>query len=582
MRRGRTLLAVSVLAAAAAVARAAAAPEYLRVGDPPGRPGGRLVFALRSEPKTLNPVTALDTGSRDVIGRLTASLVAIDRRTQRTVPALAKSWTVSPDGRRYTLELRQGVRFSDGEAFDADDVVFSFECYLDERNASPQRDALVVDGRPVVVRKLGPYRVSLELAQPYAVGDRLFDGIAMLPRHRLAQAQKDGRLAEAWNVGTAAADVAGLGPFRLKAYVPGERLVLERNPHYWKRDAAGRALPYLDELVFLLVPNEDAQVLRFRAGESDLITRLSADNFAVLEREAAGRYHLEDLGPGLEYNFLFFNQNDLPAPSLDAVARKQAWFREPAFRRAVSTVLDRRGMVRLAYQGRATALGTHVTPGNKLWVNEALAPPARSVARAKEMLAGAGFTWNAEGALLDRRRQPVEFTVVTNAGNATRVKLATIVEDDLRQLGMRAQLVPLENRALLDRVFQTHDYEAAVMALASGDVDPNSEMNVWLTSGATHLWRLAQAGPPAAWEREVDDLMRRQVAVLDPRERKRLYDRVQALAAEHLPLIPLVSPNVLVGAKEGLGNLKPAILDHSLLWNADELFWRPGFPAPSR
>jgi peptide/nickel transport system substrate-binding protein len=198
------------------------------------------------------------------------------------------------------------------------------------------------------------------------------------------------------------------------------------------------------------------------------------------------------------------------------------------------------------------------------------------------MLAGAGFTWNAEGALLDRRRQPVEFTVVTNAGNATRVKLATIVEDDLRQLGMRAQLVPLENRALLDRVFQTHDYEAAVMALASGDVDPNSEMNVWLTSGATHLWRLAQAGPPAAWEREVDDLMRRQVAVLDPRERKRLYDRVQALAAEHLPLIPLVSPNVLVGAKEGLGNLKPAILDHSLLWNADELFWRPGFPAPSR
>jgi peptide/nickel transport system substrate-binding protein len=579
-RLGFALLATAAVAAGRVTAAPPASPtEYLRGTGEAGRPGGRIVFALRSEPKTLNPVLSLDTDSRDVIGRLNASLVAIDRHTQRTVPALARSWTVSPDGRRYTLELRRGVRFSDGEPFDADDVVFSFECYLDERNASPQRDALVVGGRPVVVRKLGPHRVSLELAQPYAVGDRLFDGIAMLPRHRLGQAQKEGRLAQAWGLATPAADLAGLGPFRLKDYRPGERVVLERNPHYWKTDAAGRALPYLDELVFLLVPSEDAQVIRFRAGDTDLITRLSAENFAVLAREAAGRYRLEDLGPGLEYNFLFFNLNDVDASRLEPVSRRQAWFREGAFRQAVSLALDRRGMVRLAYQGRATALGTHVTPGNKLWVNQALAPPARSLARARERLSAAGFTWDAAGALRDRQDQVVEFTIVVNAGNATRVKVATVVEDDLRQLGLRAQLVPIENRALLDRVFQTHDYDAAVMALASGDVDPNSEMNVWVSSGATHLWRLAQARPLARWEAEIDDLMRRQVAVLDPRARKRLYDRVQELAALHLPLIPLVSPNVLIGAREGLGNLRPAILDHSLLWNVDELFWRTARPA---
>jgi peptide/nickel transport system substrate-binding protein len=122
-------------------------------------------------------------------------------------------------------------------------------------------------------------------------------------------------------------------------------------------------------------------------------------------------------------------------------------------------------------------------------------------------------------------------------------------------------------------VFQTHDYDAAVMALASGDVDPNSEMNVWVSSGSTHLWRLGQPAV-APWEKEIDELMRRQLVTLDPTERKRLYDRVQALVAENLPLIPLLSPSVLVGTKEGLGNLRPAILDHSLLWNADELFWR--------
>jgi peptide/nickel transport system substrate-binding protein len=466
------------------------------------------------------------------------------------------------------------VRFSDGDPFDADDVVFTFECYLDPKNGSPQRELLVVGGQPIAVRKLGPYRVALELAQPYAAGERLFDGLAMLPRHRLGRAQGEGRLAQAWTLDTAPGDIAGLGPFRLKSYVPGQRVVLERNPHYWKKDAAGQALPYLDELAFLSVPSEDAEVIRFRAGETDLLPRVSADNFAALERNAAGRYRLHDLGPGLEWSFLLFNLNELPAGPLDAVKRRQQWFLEPAFRQAVSLALDRRGMARLAYGGRGTPLGTHVTPGNRLWVNERLKPPAPSPAAARARLAAGGFTWNAEGALVDRTGAVVEFTIVTNAGNTARVKLASVLEDDLRQLGMRARLVPLENRALLDRVFQTREYDTAVMALASGDVDPNSEMNVWLSTGSTHLWRLGQEGPAAAWEKEVDDLMRKQLVTLDPRERKRLYDRVQALAAEHLPVVPLVSPNVLVAAREGLGNLRPAVLDHPVLWNVDELFWR--------
>jgi peptide/nickel transport system substrate-binding protein len=541
-----------------------------------GRAGGRLVFALRSEPKTLNPVTAVDNSSRDVIGRMVADLVHIDRQTQQTMPALARSWSVSADGRRYTLDLRRGLRFSDGHPLDADDLVFSFQCYLDERNGSPQRDLLVVGGKPVVVRKADAHRITLEMEQPYAAAERLFDSVAILPRHLLAKAQQEGRLAQAWSLGTPPAEIAGLGPFRLKSYVPGDRLVLERNPHYWKVDGAGRALPYLDEITFLLVPSEDAQVIRFKAGETDLISRLSAENFAVLAREEAGRRHLrlEDLGPGLEYSFLFFNLNDLTRSKLEGVARKQAWFTQPAFRQAVSAALDRDGIVQLVYQGRAAPLTSHVTAGNKLWLNRALPPPARSLSRARELLARAGFTWE-EGRLRDGRGATVEFTIVTNAANAARVQIATIVQDDLRQLGMDVQVVPLENRALLDRVLQTHDYEAALMALGGGDADPNGEMNVWLSSGPTHLWHPGQSAPATPWEKEIDELMRRQLVTRDPQERKRLYERVQALVAENLPLIPLVSPHVLVGTREGLGNFRPAILDHYVLWNADELFWRP-------
>jgi peptide/nickel transport system substrate-binding protein len=568
------LAAVVVLVSPPVFAQPASpAPDLLKTAHEVGRAGGRLVYALRSEPKTLNPVLAVDIAAKDVIWRLAADLIHIDRQTQQTVPALAKSWHASSDGRHFTLELRRGLRFSDGHPFDADDVVFSFQCYLDERNTSPQRDLLIVGGKPIVVRKLDAHRVAVDLELPYAAAERLFDSFAILPRHALEKAQQEGRLAQAWGLNTPAAEMAGMGPFRLKSYAPGDRLVLERNPHYWKVDSAGRPLPYMDEVVFLLVPSEDAEVIRFKAGETDLISRVNAENFAVLGRDpAATRYRLEDLGPGLEHSFLFFNLNDLGQGKLPAIARKQDWFRQTAFRQAVSLALDRQGIVRLVYQGRATPLAGHVTPGNKLWVNRALPAPVRSVARARELLTRAGFSWK-DGRLHDGAGAPVEFTIITNASNAARVQMATIIQDDLRELGPQVQVVPLESRAVLDRVLKTHDYEAALMALAGGDVDPNGEMDVWLSSGRTHLWRMGSA-PSAPWEKEVDELMRRQLTTLDPRERKRQYDRVQALVAENLPLIPLVSPNMLVGAKTGLGNFRPAILDPYVLWNADELFWR--------
>ena len=519
-------------------------------------------------------MTALDIASREVLGLMTAPLVRIDGHTHRTEPAVAKSWTISDDGRRYTMRLRRGLRFSDGHAFDADDVVFTFAAYLDARNNSPQRDLLIVGDKPITVRRVDSHTVVLELERPYAAAERLFDGIAILPSHLLAKTHEAGKLSQGWGLTSAPSEIAGMGPFRLKAYVPGEKLVLERNPHYWKVDGSGTRLPYLEEITFLLVASEDAQAIRFQAGETDVVSRLSAENFSVLARDQRARgYRLYDLGPGLAYSFVFFNLNDVAAKGLDSVARKQAWFRQVGFRQAVSVALDREAMVRLAYRGRARALGTHVSPGNKLWVSQALAPPSRSLPRARKLLEELGFSWDAEGNLVDAGGQAVEFTIVTSAGNASRLKLATIIQDDLRQLGMRVHLVPLEQRALLDRILQTHDYESCVLALSGGDADPNPEMNVWLSSGNTHLWHLGQTEPATPWEAEIDRLMRLQLTTLDRAERKRLYDRVQHLVAENLPLIPLVSPNVLVGAKAELVNFRPTILKNHSLWNADELSW---------
>ncbi len=561
--------------AAASPQQKSAKEELLVLPGEVGKRGGRIVFALRGEPKTLNPLIAADTRSREVIGIMQADLVHINRATQLTEPALAKSWKISPDGLQYTVVLRHGLKFSDGQPLDADDVLFTFCVYLDENVHAPQRDLLIISGKPITVRKLDARTVVFQLPKTYGVGERLFDGLAILPRHLLEKPYQEGKLSQIGTLATAANQWAGLGPFRLKEYVAGQRLVLERNPYYWKTDVKGNRLPYADELVFLFVPNADAQVLKFQSGETDAIAQLSAENFSVLSRQLRG-YTIVDAGPGLEYNFLFFNLNDLGEKATPELTRKQKWFREVRFRQAVSAAVDREAIVRLVYQGRGTPLWGLVAPGNRRWGNEKLAHPPRSLERARALLKEAGFSWgngpNGESALLDSEGKPVEFSILTSSTNADRAKMATLIQDDLKQLGMRVQVVPLEFRSLLDRVTQTKEYDACVMGIASFDADPNTDINVWLSTGGTHLWNPSQEHPATAWEAEIDRLISEQMIARTFAQRKKLYDRAQEILSENQPMIFLASPDILAGAKNSLGNFQPAVLEPYVLWNVEQLY----------
>ncbi len=582
--RARVIAASVVLLLALGAHSAAAAPppagraageDVLATSDA-GHYGGRLVVALRAEPRTLNPIAAVDAPSKDVIGRMSGDLIHINRLTQGTETALAKSWKRSADGLSYTLSLRRGLRFSDGHAFDADDVVFTFKVLMDPAVGAPHRDLLVVSGKPIVVTKVDAYTVRLTLAEPYAAAERLFDSIAILPRHLLERAYAQGSLADAWTTTTAPAAIAGLGPYRLKHYVAGQELVLERNPYYWKVDSSKRRLPYLDEIVFVFAGNEDAQVIRFQSGDSDLLGRTTADNFSLLSRDqAAKRYQLKDLGPALEYNFLVFNQNDLTGKNLPQIAAKQRWFGDVTFRRAVSLAIDRQGITRLVFKGRAVPLWGNVSPGNRLWINNSIPRPARSVAQARELLKASGFAWRPDGSLVDKQGQRVEFTIVTSATSAQRTAMATLIQADLKELGMDVRVVPLEFRALVERVVETFDYEASIQGLGGGDADPNAEMQVWLSRGANHMWRLGQKTPATPWEAEIDRLMQQQLSTLDAGKRKAMYDRVQAIVAEQLPFIFLAAPHILVVARGDLANFQPAVLDHYTLWNADQLYFTP-------
>lgn len=524
--------------------------------------GGVLRIALRAEPKTFNPVIALDAPSRDVIRRLHADLITIDRASQKTVPSLAESWSVA--GNQYTLKLRKNVRFSDGAPFTADDVLFSFAVYADEKIRSPQRDLLLIRNQPIDVKKLDPHTVTFQLPGPYAAAERIFDSVAILPKHKLEAVWKSGKLRDAWTLNTPASEIVGLGPFRLKEYRPGETVRVERNPYYWKPDR-----PHLDGLEFQLLADEDLQLARFASGDIHLLNRLTPKAVAYLERRPDAQ--IVDLGPSLEYNFLAFNLSP-NSPHLPAFNKRE-------FREALSLAADRDAIVNLVFQKRATAIWGHVSPGNKLWFSNKIPHPARSIDTARARLKSAGFTWNPAGTLLDPAGAPVTFSILVSSSSHERQQMAVLLQADWKQLGIAVTITPLEFRALLDRVLNTRQFDTCLLGLGGGDADPNPEMGVWQSSGAMHLWNPNQKSPATKWEAELDSLMQNQMGATNPVERFRLYARVQEIVAAEQPMIFLVSPNVVVARANTVGNFRPAVLDHQTLWNVEDLFLSKGGPA---
>ncbi len=545
------------------------------VGCVPTRPAPpatqELRIILRADPRTFNPVRATDAVSAGLLALTHGTLFRIDARTQAAVPALAQSLEGPDASGALTLTLRPDVMFPDGEPFDAADVEFSLAVFQDPALGALQLQSLRVGGQPTKVRVLGPLSLQLAFGAPHPDPARLLAGVPMLPRHALGTAYTAGDLDSVWGLSEPPEHLIGLGPYRLSRYAPGQEVQLVRNEAYWRRDATGARLPFVDRIRASIVAQPDAQVARLLAGEVDVLSALDTRAFATLLGSAASGLELFDLGPSLEYTFLTLNLDD-PAPGNQRAARRARWFHETRFRQALSLAVDRAALVRLVYDGRATALGSHVSPGNVRW-SAGTAPPDQSLDDARRLLAASGFRWNETGRLVDRDGAEVSFTVLTSTSNPQRQRIATVLQADFEALGIAVQVAALEFRALVDRVTRTRDFDTAIMALGGADADPNAELSVWQRDGATHLFRLGAPTPLAAWEVELDALMREQATALDLDVRHALYARVQALVAEQLPIVPLLSPHHLVATRHGLAGVSPGVTSRDSLWNVDEWWW---------
>lgn len=541
-----------------------------------GKFGGRLTVSKSAGARTFNRLLSFDDQTNLITGCLNGHLIRINRQTQQSEPELAQSWKLSSDGKTLTFNLRREVKFSDGAAFTADDVLFTFQIANDPKILSSASDLFNIEGQPVSARKLDNYTVAFTFPVAYAGAVRLFDGIPILPRHALESAYRQGKFDQTMTLSTPPGQIIGLGPYKLKSHLTGQRTVLTRNEHYWKTDASGRRLPYLDEIVFNIDPDRNTQLLKFQQGETDVLSPVAAEDLGALaSMEQQGKAKIFNLGPSLIREILWFNLNSAKGangqPYVDPV--KLAWFKEVKFRQALSHAIDRQAIVNLAFAGKAVPQWGFLSAGDKLWVNAAVKTYPYDLARARSLLAEAGFRFDqGKKQLLDSQGREVTFSLATNAGNQLRQKISVLIQSDLAKIGIKVNLAFIESRALLSRINDGVNYEACLLAVVSGDADPNAHTNILLTRGASHWWQPKQAQPATPWEARVDQLMKRQMITLNPATRKKLFDEVQAILAEQQPFIFLASRHLIVAAKTDLGNLKPALLPDFALWNVEELY----------
>ena len=503
--------------------------------------GGELRICIRQEPKTFNPVLVNEDASETVRYLTGGVLVRVDRVTQQLKPELARSWKLSPDGKRLTFNLRSGLKFSDGTPFSADDVVYTMQQMMDPAMHSPTGDAFRSGEGQVSAKAAGPDSVTITFPAYVANVVKLFDTVAIMS----AKSPKK--------------EMAVLGPFYVADRQPGAFILLKKNPNYWKHP-----LPHLDSVRLEVQANRDTEALRFRRGEIHLINSLPADLFDKMSSESTPG--VRDVGVSTDTEQFWFNQ----VPTAPIPAYKRAWFASGNFRRAVSAGINRADLARVVFRGHASPAIGPVSPASKYWFNSKLKPSIYNIGAARQMLAQDGFRFE-NGELKDKSGNLVEFSIVTNAGNREREKMAAMIQQDLKRLGMKVNIVTLDFPSLIERITGSFNYEAAMLGLLNVDPDPNGQMNVWLSSAETHQWNPSQKTPATPWEAEIDKLMRQQASSVNDRDRKAAWDKVQEIAVREVPFLYLVNKDGFVAVSPKVKNAKPSVFRPQTYWNIEEL-----------
>ena len=564
----------------------------------PGVQGGFLVMSESTEPKTFNALVEADQTSSSIQSKFLSGLVDYHPIKEAYIPALAKSWKVSRDGLNYTFHLRKGLKWSDGEPFTADDVIFTLDCIfthevneetgevvVNDETGKPKykyrtRSAsdFTIGGEPMGYKKIDDYTIRLSTAVTYAPFIYSIGNIKVLPKHKLFDSFKDGTFLEQWSSKTAIEtpeEIVGLGPYIVELFKPSQRLVLRANPHYWRADKEGVRLPYIDRLIYKFVKNANTEIVMFSSGETD-IAGISATDLAWVKKAQEKRgFKIIERGPSASQLFMWFNQNrgsnEEGKPYV--APHKLKWFTNKLFRQAVAHGLNREGIVKGVYFGYAKLLHAAVSANQRKWSNDKVRRYPYDVEEAKRLLKEAGFKINESNRLIDDERNLVDFELVVFDGSQRVTSIVTTFQENMKDLGIKVKVAYIDFGSLLKRLDKSFDYDMSLIGWGSSSAayDPNGSKALYHSSGMHHVWYPNQDKPATAWEKRMDDIMGEQESELDVEKRVDLIKELQMIMAEEVPLQYLITSVGFIGVKKKWRNVitPPA---GTQFWNIDEVW----------
>lgn len=565
-------LALCALLLTAPACKSSTSPDQVKSGEQvTGKAGGVLTYRVGSAPETFNYLLATDEPSLIVAFYLMGGrLVEFDHDRQSYLPGIAESWQFGDDGRTLKVNIRD-VKFSDGRPLTAEDIVFTLRALYDARTASPIfGTAMLVDGQPIEAVAIDAQHVNLIFPKRVASPESYLSNIAVLPRHVLESDFNRGKLREAYSLTADPQSIVTAGAFAAQSVTLGERITLRRNPYYWKKDTAGVALPYLDQIMIEVISDANNTLVRLRQGTLDIFDRLRTNDYVSLRSET-GAVRATDLGPSLNTDHLWFNLTARVNP------QKQGWFNNVRFRRAASQAIDREAIAKFTLQGLATPLYNFVSPANRSWVANKIPHTNYDLAKARSLLNEGGFVFRGppdRPELYDAQGKPVELTLIVPAESQVRGQIAAVVQENWAKIGIKLNVAPVAFIELRRRIEQSFDYDAALLGANVSEPDPSSYNNLLLSSSQSNPWHPKQPKPATSWEARIDQLVGQQAREPDAERRRILFAENQTIMAEQLPLIPIVARHSLTAANQRIGNLRPSILMPYGLWNAEELFIR--------
>jgi len=525
--RGRSLLVwagCGLLAAACNGPIESVSDDSATAGGAPAY-GDTFIQASIGDIGGLIPSLTSDQSSHEVGSLIYDGLVKLDRDLNM-VPAMAESWTYSRDCLELTFKLRRDVKWHDGRSFTADDVVFTYQTMINPKTPAPFKEGflLVKD-----MEAPDPYTVRVRYAKPYARAVETW-GTYILPKHLLQSFAEAGTLRES----PQNSRPVGTGPYLFQEWKPGEKVVLVANPNYYE----GR--PYLSRIVYRVIPSQATIFLELKANGVDYVSTLTGIQYARQTEYPAFRkaYH-KFRYPASDYTFLGFNLRD-------------PRFADRRVRQAFAHAISKQELIDGVRLGLAREATGPIRPGTWAYTDQ-VERFAYDPAKAKVLLAEAGWKdRDGDGVVEDREGKPFTLTIRTNQGNDERKKIAEIVQQRLKEIGIQADIQLIEWAAFIKEFVKPRRFEVVVLGFGTG-TDPD-QFVVWHSSqrGPDQMNRTGYADP------EVDALLEAGRMSCVQSERVRYYHRLQEILAHDLPMIFLYNRDALPVVAARIRGVSPA------------------------